>query len=165
MTTPAAPALQALLDRAADGGRLTPDEALELYRHAPLHALGRAADAVRRRIFAGQEQLATYIIDRNINYTNVCVTACKFCAFYRAPKHSEGWSHDLEEILRRCDEAVTLGATQIMLQGGHHPDYGVEYYETVFGAIKRDFPSLTLHSLGASEVEHMSKVSGVTIEE
>ena len=165
MTTPAAPALQALLDRAADGGRLTPDEALELYRHAPLHALGRAADAVRRRIFAGQEQLATYIIDRNINYTNVCVTACKFCAFYRAPGHEQGWVRDLDEILRRCAEAEELGATQIMLQGGHHPDFGIEWYEQTFSAIRDAHPGLVLHSLGASEVMHISRVSGLAVDE
>ena len=165
MTTPAAPALQALLDRAADGGRLTPDEALELYRHAPLHALGRAADAVRRRIFAGQEQLATYIIDRNINYTNVCVTACKFCAFYRAPGHEQGWVRDLDEILRRCAEAEELGATQIMLQGGHHPDFGIEWYERTFSAIRDAHPGLVLHSLGASEVMHISRVSGLAVDE
>jgi cyclic dehypoxanthinyl futalosine synthase len=165
VTTPAAPALQALLDRAADGGRLTPDEALELYRHAPLHALGRAADAVRRRIFAGQEQLATYIIDRNINYTNVCVTACKFCAFYRAPGHEQGWVRDLDEILRRCAEAEELGATQIMLQGGHHPDFGIEWYEQTFSAIRDAHPGLVLHSLGASEVMHISRVSGLAVDE
>ncbi|MFK0266812.1 dehypoxanthine futalosine cyclase, partial [Streptomyces angustmyceticus] len=76
--------LQSVLDRAAQGGRITPEEALDLYRSAPLHALGQAADAVRRRRYAGTEHIATYIIERNINYTNVCVTACRFCAFYAA---------------------------------------------------------------------------------
>ncbi len=155
--------LRQVLARAADGGRLTPDEALELYASAPLHALGRAADAARRRRFG--HDIVTYIIERNINYTNVCVTACKFCAFYRAPQHAEGWSRDLDDILRRCAETVELGGTQIMFQGGHHPDYGVEYYERVFAAIKREHPSLVLHSLGASEVVHMATVSGVSVEE
>src|ERR1700710_633812 len=91
-----------LLDRAAHGGRMTPDEALLLYPHAPLPALGQAADQVRRRRYP--DNVATYIIDRNINYTNVCVTACKFCAFYRAPGHEEGWTHPIEEILRRSGE-------------------------------------------------------------
>ena len=130
--------IASLLDHAADGGRISPDEALLLYTDAPLHALGEAADAVRRRRYP--DNIATYIIDRNINYTNVCVTACKFCAFYRAPKHEEGWTHPLEEILRRCGEAVDLGATQIMLQGGHSPDLGIEWYEQTFTAIKRDLP-------------------------
>ncbi len=158
-------ALQDALDRAADGGRISEEEALELYRHAPLHALGRAADAARRKRYAGTADIATYIIERNINYTNVCVTACKFCAFYVPPKSEKGWSRDLDEILRRCGETVALGGTQIMFQGGHHPDYGVEYYETAFRAIKQAYPQLVIHSLGASEVQHMAKVSAVTIEE
>jgi cyclic dehypoxanthinyl futalosine synthase len=157
--------LQTILDRAADGGRISPEEALDLYRHAPLHALGQAADAARRGRFGETAHIATYLIDRNINYTNVCVTACRFCAFYRPPKHEEGWVRDLDDILRRCQEALDLGATQIMLQGGHHPDFGVEYYERVFAAVKAAFPTLTLHSLGASEVEHMARVSGVSVEE
>lgn len=152
-----------ILQRAADGGRISPDEALLLYTDAPLHPLGEAADAVRRRRYP--DNIVTYLIDRNINYTNVCVTACKFCAFYRAPKHAEGWSHDTDEILRRCGEAVELGATQVMLQGGHHPDYGVEYYETLFSSVKGAFPELVIHSLGASEIEHMAKVSGTSIED
>jgi cyclic dehypoxanthinyl futalosine synthase len=146
-----------VLDRAANGGRITPDEALLLYTDAPLHALGQAADAVRRTRYP--DDIATYIIDRNINYTNVCVTACKFCAFYRAPNHEEGWTHSVDEILRRCGEAVELGATQIMLQGGHSPELGIEWYEGTFAAIKHAYPQLALHSLGASEVVHISKTS------
>jgi cyclic dehypoxanthinyl futalosine synthase len=156
--------LQDALDRAADGGRISEEEALELYRHAPLHALGRAADAARRKRYADTVDIATYIIERNINYTNVCVTACKFCAFYAPPKSDKGWSRDLDEILRRCAETVALGGTQIMFQGGHHPDYGVEYYEQAFSAIKAEYPQLVIHSLGASEVQHMAKVSDVSIE-
>lgn len=121
---------------------------------------------MRRRRYAGTEHIATYIIERNINYTNVCVTACKFCAFYAAPKDTKkGWSRDLDDILRRCAETVELGGTQIMFQGGHHPDYGVEYYEHHFSAIKKDFPQLVIHSLGASEVEHMARISKVSAEE
>ena len=130
--------IDGILARAADGGRISPEEALLLYTDAPLHPLGEAADAVRRRRYP--DGIVTYIIDRNINYTNVCVTACKFCAFYRAPKHAEGWSHPMEEILRRCGEAVDLGATQVMLQGGHHPDYGIEYYEELFSTVKARLP-------------------------
>ena len=132
---------------------------MQLYTDAPLHALGEAADAVRKRRYP--DDVATYIIDRNINYTNVCVTACKFCAFYRAPNHAEGWTHELDEILRRCGEAVDLGATQIMLQGGHSPDLGIEWYERTFAAIKVGYPELALHSLGASEVVHIGRVSGL----
>ena len=157
--------LQDALDRAAEGGRISEEEALGLYRHASLHALGRAADAARRMRYGSTADIATYIIERNINYTNVCVTACKFCAFYAPPKSDKGWSRDLDDILRRCAETVALGGTQIMFQGGHHPDYGVEYYERAFRAIKADFPQLVIHSLGASEVQHMAKVSSVSLEE
>jgi cyclic dehypoxanthinyl futalosine synthase len=152
-------AMQDVLARAADGGRITPDEALLLYTEAPLHALGMAADAVRKRRYP--DNIATYIIDRNINYTNVCLTACKFCAFYRAPNHEEGWTHSNAEILRRCGEAVELGATQIMLQGGHSPDLGIEWYEQIFSDIKAGYPQLTLHSLGASEVVHIGRTSNL----
>lgn len=152
-----------ILERGAAGGRITAGEALLLYTEAPFHELGEAADAVRRRRYP--DGVATYLIDRNINYTNVCVTACKFCAFYRAPKHEEGWSHSMEEILRRCGEAVDLGATQVMLQGGHHPDYGVEYYERLFSTVKEAYPDLVIHSIGPSEILHMSRVSGVPVEE
>ncbi|WP_190061286.1 cyclic dehypoxanthinyl futalosine synthase, partial [Streptomyces echinoruber] len=136
-----------------------------LYRDAPLHALGAAADAARRRRYAGREHIATYIIERNINYTNVCVTACRFCAFYAPPTSAKGWVRDLDDILRRCAETVELGGTQIMFQGGHHPDFGVEYYERHFRAIKEAFPQLVIHSLGASEVAHMARVSHVSVEE
>lgn len=152
--------IDTLLRHAADGGRISPEEALLLYTDAPLHALGEAADAARKRRYAGDSvNIATYIIDRNINYTNVCLTACKFCAFYRAPGHSEGWTHSDDEILRRCGEALDLGATQIMLQGGHSPELGIDWYERIFAAIKQAYPELTLHSLGASEVVHIGKVS------
>ncbi|THV41342.1 cyclic dehypoxanthinyl futalosine synthase [Glycomyces buryatensis] len=152
-----------VLARAADGGRISAEEAELLYTEAPFHTLAEAADISRRRIIG--DNIVTYIIDRNINYTNVCVTACKFCAFYRAPKHEEGWDHSMEEILRRCGEAVELGATQVMLQGGHHPEFGVEYYEALFSAVKRDYPDLVIHSIGPSEIAHMSKVSSVGIDE
>jgi len=155
--------VEQILQRGAAGERITPEEALLLYTDAPLHPLGEAADAVRRRRYP--DGVVTYLIDRNINYTNVCVTACKFCAFYRAPGHEQGWSHSLEEILRRCGEAVDLGATQVMLQGGHHPDYGVEYYEQMFSAVKAAYPDLVIHSIGPSEILHMAKVSGVSVED
>jgi cyclic dehypoxanthinyl futalosine synthase len=155
----------ALLERASAGGRITADEALLLYTEAPFHALGQAADAARRQRFGATAEVATYLIDRNINYTNVCVTACKFCAFYRAPGHREGWTRDLDDILERCREAAELGATQIMLQGGHSPEIGIEWYEATLRAIKAAFPQLTLHSLGGSEVVHIARVSDLTYAE
>ena len=162
---PAHRSLQSAMDRAAECQRITPQEALDLYRLAPLHALGSAADTARRKRYKGIDHIATYIIDRNINYTNACVTACKFCAFYAPPQSKDVWVRDLNDILRRCEETVQLEGTQIMFQGGHHPDFGVEYYEKIFSAIKEKFPTLVIHSLGASEVEHMARISKVTAEE
>src|SRR5258705_564234 len=156
-------AIDEILQRGADGGRITAEEALLLYTDAPLHPLGEAADTVRRRRYP--DGIVTYIIDGNITYTIVCVTACRFCAFYRAPKHAEGWSHSTEEILRRCGEAIELGATQVMLQGGQPPEYGVEYYEELFAAVKAAYPEVVIHSIGPSEILNMSKVSGVSIAE
>src|ERR1700733_13678433 len=100
-----------VLERAAAGGRISEAEALELYRHAPPPALAQSADAARRAKLPYLADTATYIIERNVNYTNVCVTACKFCAFYVPPKSADGWSRDLDEILRRCGETVELGGT------------------------------------------------------
>jgi cyclic dehypoxanthinyl futalosine synthase len=154
--------VQKILDRAANGGRISPEEALELYLGAPFHALGRAADAARRARFGDQAGVATYLIDRNINYTNVCLTACKFCAFYRAPKHAEGWTHSIDEIVRRAVETVELGGTQVMLQGGHSPELGIEWYEDMLRAVSVAAPSLAIHSFGASEVVHIGKVSGLS---
>ena len=119
-----AAALEPVLDRAADGGRITPEEALQLYTRAPLHELGQAADAVRRRRYP--DNIATYIIDRNINYTNVCVTACKFCAFYRAPNHAEGWTQSLDELrfrrmARRKVSTLRIAGQQSFRCGSRRP--------------------------------------------
>jgi cyclic dehypoxanthinyl futalosine synthase len=163
MSDPTRLELSTVLAHAAAGGRITAEEALGLYVDAPLHALGAAADAVRRRRYP--DGIATYLIDRNINYTNVCVTACKFCAFYRPPKHAEGWVRPLSDLLDRCREAIELGATQIMLQGGHHPGFDIAWYEQTFSAIKSAYPQLALHSLGGSEVVHIGRVSGLPFDE
>ena len=152
-----------LLAHAADGGRIGEDEALLLYQRAPFHALGAAADDVRRRRYP--DGRATFIVERNINYTNVCVTACRFCAFYDPPSSPDGWVRSWEEIDRRVDEAVAMGACQIMFQGGHHPEFGIEYYEELFGRTRRRHPQLFLHSLGGSEVLHITRVSSIGIDE
>ena len=102
------------------GGRVEPDEALELYLHAPTPLLGRLADAIRAR--KHPERIVTYIIDRNVNYTNVCVARCNFCAFYRAVGSDEGYVLGFEEIFRKIDETIALGGVQLLLQGGHNPD-------------------------------------------
>ncbi len=138
------------------GTRLSEDDALLLLRHPDLPAIGRLADLVRRRRHPHGE--VTYIVDRNINYTNVCVTLCKFCAFYRRPGHDEGYDHPLELIYEKIRETKELGGVQILLQGGHHPDYDIERYERLFSSIKANEP-IHVHGLSPSEILHCCNVS------
>jgi cyclic dehypoxanthinyl futalosine synthase len=156
------PAAKRLLAQASEGVRLSPDEATLLLEQADFLELGAAGGAVRRERYG---DLATYLIDRNINYTNLCVTACRFCAFYRPTNSKEGWTLSHEEMLDRVDEAVGLGATQVMIQGGHHPDLKIEWFEDLFARIKSEYPEIAVHSLGPPEVIHIAEVSGITVPE
>src|SRR6266550_3123984 len=122
--------LSALVNRTAQGTRLSEAEALELYRDAPTAVLGRLADAARAR--RHPDGVVTYIIDRNVNYTNVCVAKCKFCAFYRDVGSSEGYALGFDEIYGKIDETIALGGGQLLLQGGHNPDIPLGWYEDLF---------------------------------
>jgi cyclic dehypoxanthinyl futalosine synthase len=144
-----------------DGGRVTAAEALELYRHAPTHLLGNLADTIRAR--KHPERIVTYIIDRNVNYTNVCVARCSFCAFYRPVGSSEGYVLGFEEIFRKIDETISLGGGQLLLQGGHNPDLPLEWYEDLFRAVKRKYPAFRLHALSPPEVIHLSRLSRLPV--
>ena len=145
------------------GGRLSADEALQLYRHAPTYWLGRMADAVRRR--KHPEPVVTYIIDRNVNYTNVCVARCNFCAFYRDVGHAEGYVLGFEEIFRKIEETRELGGVQLLLQGGHNPDLPIAWYEDLFRAVKRQFPDFKLHALSPPEVLHIARLGKLPVRE
>ncbi|GJM20719.1 MAG: cyclic dehypoxanthine futalosine synthase [Planctomycetota bacterium] len=151
-----------IADKVADGTRLSSDDALFLLQYPDLPAIGRLADSVRQRWHAGNE--VTYIVDRNINYTNVCVTLCKFCAFYRRPGHEEGYDLPLATIYDKIRETKELGGVQILLQGGHHPDYDVERYEQLFQGIKANAP-IHIHGLSPSEILHCCKVSKLPLSE
>jgi len=146
-----------LLDKAMAGGRLTPDEGLRLIQSHDLAALGRAADAVTRRLHP--EQYRTYNIDRNINYTNVCTAVCDFCAFYRPPKSPEGYVLERDELYQKIAETVELGGDQILLQGGLHPEFKIEWYEELLADIKSRFPRLNVHGFSPPEIHHFTKVS------
>ncbi|TAK33030.1 MAG: dehypoxanthine futalosine cyclase [Chloroflexota bacterium] len=145
------------------GERLSAANAVFLLKKGSLHLLGAAADEVRRRRYP--ESHATFLIDRNINYTNVCVTRCSFCAFHREIGHPESYLLSRDDILRRVEEAVELGGTQIMLQGGNHPRVGIEYFEDLFASIKARFPQVALHSLSPSEILHTAHVSRLSMSE
>ena len=144
-------------------GRLNPAEALELYLHAPTSLLGELADDVRAR--KHPEGIVSYIIDRNVNYTNVCVARCNFCAFYRPVGSSEGYVLGFEEIFRKIDETIALGGGQLLLQGGHNPDLPLEWYEDLFRAVKQKDPQFKLHALSPPEVIHLSRMSRLTVSE
>lgn len=146
-----------LLDKAVAGQRLTPEEGLRLLESHDLAALGRAADAVTRRLHP--ENYRTYNIDRNINYTNICTAVCDFCAFYRAPKSTEGYVLDRDELYQKIAETLDLGGDQILMQGGLHPEFKLEWYEELLGDIKQRFPQLNVHGFSPPEIHHFTKVS------
>jgi cyclic dehypoxanthinyl futalosine synthase len=153
--------LKSFEGRILSGGRLSADEALHLYREAPTYWLGRMADEVRRR--KHPEGVVTYIIDRNVNYTNVCVARCNFCAFYREVGHSEGYVLGFEEIFKKIEETRALGGVQLLLQGGHNPDLPLVWYEDLFRAVKQRFPDFRLHALSPPEVLHISRMAKLPV--
>jgi cyclic dehypoxanthinyl futalosine synthase len=155
------PSLDDLGTRVLDGGRLSGDEALHLYRHAPTLWLGRMADAVRQR--KHPDGVVTYIIDRNVNYTNVCVARCNFCAFYRPVGDAEGYVLGFDEIHRKIDETMALGGNQLLLQGGHNPDLPLAWYEDLFRGIKARYPDFKLHALSPPEVLHISRTAKLPV--
>jgi cyclic dehypoxanthinyl futalosine synthase len=149
--------IEALLAHAADGGRLAPEEGLALLSSGALLAIGEAADAARAR--RRPDGRVSYIIERNINYTNVCITYCSFCAFYRAPGDAESYVLPTETIHRKVAETVAAGGTGILLQGGHHPDLPLSYYEDLLSGIKARYP-IHIHGFSPSEILHVCQVSG-----
>ena len=149
--------IEELADKVRDGGRLDRAEALDLYLNAPTSLLGRLADGVRAR--KHPDGIVSYIIDRNVNYTNVCVARCNFCAFYRPVGSAEGYVLGFEEIFRKIDETIALGGGQLLLQGGHNPDLPLDWYEDLFRAVKARYPAFKLHALSPPEVIHLSRMS------
>ncbi len=139
------------------GERLSREEGIALLRDGELLELGTLADAVRRRLHP--EGVVTYIIDRNINYTNVCTAQCAFCAFYRDLPSKEGYLLTKAQLAAKIEETLALGGNQILLQGGLHPDLGIEFYEELFQWMKASYPTLWIHGLSPAEVKHICKVS------
>lgn len=142
--------------------RMTEREALELLSSADLLEVGARAHEVRTRLVPGP--LATFIVDRNINFTNVCIAGCRFCAFHRPPDSPEAYLLPTKFIHRKIEETLDLGGTAVMMQGGLHPGLDITYYEELFRSIKERFP-ITIHSLSAPEVAHIAQVSGLTVSE
>ncbi|TWT35663.1 Aminodeoxyfutalosine synthase [Posidoniimonas corsicana] len=155
--------IENLLSKAVEGERLTPSEGLQLLQSADLAALGRAADEVTRR--KHPEQYRTYNIDRNINYTNICTAVCDFCAFYRSPKSNEGYVLPRAELLEKIRETVELGGEQILLQGGLHHEFKLDWYEEMLRDIKSAFPQVNVHGFSPPEIHHFTKMNNLSVEE
>ncbi len=152
-----------ILDRALGGERLGEADALTLLRSRELVPIGRAADEIRRR--KTDPGRVTFIIDRNLNYTNICYTDCDFCAFYRRPGDTrEGYVLPKSVIYKKIEETLAIGGTGLLMQGGHHPDLDIAYYEDLFSSIKARY-KVHLHALSPSEVQHISRRSKLTIRE
>lgn len=150
-----------ILDRVVQGERLSAADALLLLESRDLAAIGSAANQVTLRMHP--ESYRTYNIDRNINYTNICTAVCDFCAFYRSPKSSEGYVLPRAELLDKVRETVELGGDQILMQGGLHPTFTLEWYEELLHDIKRDFPSVNIHGFSPPELHHFTKVNKLSI--
>lgn len=150
-----------LLDRCAAGQRLTPAEGLQLLESHDLAALGRAADAVARRLHP--EPYRTYNIDRNVNYTNICTSGCRFCAFYRRPGDPDGYVIQRDDLYRKIEETIRLGGDQILLQGGMHPTLEIEWYEDLLRDISGRFPQINIHAFSPPEIDHLSRLSGLSV--
>ncbi|MCX7980026.1 MAG: dehypoxanthine futalosine cyclase [Bacteroidia bacterium] len=161
----AVPPYPVLLERALAGGGLSVEEGTQLYHEAPLPYLMAYAHALRLRLKADTPNIVTWQIDRNVNTTNICVANCKFCNFFRPPGHPEGYVTDDETYRRKIEETLALGGDQLLLQGGHHPDLGIEYYETLFRKLKSWYPQLRLHALSPSEIVHICERDGLSYEE
>jgi len=152
-----------ILEKALDGERISDDEAVALLRSRDLVAVGRVANELRNR--KHDPERVTFIIDRNLNYTNVCYTDCDFCAFYRRPGDTrEGYLLPKAVIFKKIDETLELGGTGLLMQGGHHPDLGIDFYEDLFSSIKAKY-RIHLHALSPSEVQHVARRSKLTIPE
>jgi cyclic dehypoxanthinyl futalosine synthase len=147
--------LKELYSRALNLESLSIEEGVFLFHHAPLAELMQVADQLRRKQVPHGK--VTWIIDRNMNTTNVCVANCKFCNFYRVPGHPEAYVTDIQTYKEKIEETFRYGGEQLLLQGGHNPDLGLEYYTDLFRTLKRLFPRLKLHTLGPPEVAHICK--------
>jgi len=153
-----------ILERVTAGTRLTPEEAETLLAEAPFHELGRAAHELRLQ--RAPADIVTYVVDRNINYTNICVVRCAFCAFSRAEDSHDAYVNEYDPVVKRkVAEAVRAGATQILMQGGCHPSLPLEWYLELLRRIKRDFPQVTLHSFSPPEVAHFSRLFHLPVRE
>ena len=161
MTALATHTVDAVLEKALEGERISDDEAVVLLRSRELVPIGRVADELRNRKV--DPDRITFIVDRNLNYTNICVTDCDFCAFYRSPgDRNEGYLLPKPVIFKKIEETLAIGGTGVLMQGGHHPDLGIDYYEDLFSSIKQRY-KIHLHALSPPEIQHIARRSKLTV--
>ena len=158
-----------VVDKVLDGARITAEDAMVLYR-LPLNELGQLADQRRQKAkaeaFQGRgTEIVTYIVDRNINYTNVCNVYCKFCAFYRTERDADHCVLSHEDIDQKIDELVSIGGIQILMQGGHHPKLGIDYYLDLLNHIREKYPQVNIHAFSPPEFNHFAEVFRLPLRE
>ena len=154
--------LQECIEKAWEGERLTKEEALVLWERGDFYTL--AILAHHRRLTLHPESVVTYVIDRNINYTNICISGCRFCAFYRSPGTEDCYVLTQRELANKIEETLSLGGTQILLQGGMHPGLGLTFYEEMLRFIKERF-SIHIHAFSPPEIVHLGRIENLEIEE
>src|SRR5574338_1673590 len=154
--------IQPILDRVLAGERLTTDECTTLLESHDIARMGVAADEIRAR--RHPDNIVTYIIDRNINYTNVCNVVCTFCAFYRRPGAPDTYVRTFDEICKKIDETIALGGTGVLMQGGLHPDFGIEWYEDLLRSLRAKYPGFQLHCFSPPEIHNLHLISGLDYE-
>lgn len=155
--------IDGIREKIHSGEAISRDEALALLTQAELCTLGGLADGFRRRLHPGKT--VTFVVDRNVNYTNICVSRCRFCAFYRDAGSADAYLLPREEIFRKIGELRDQGGTQLLMQGGLHPGLDIGYFEDLFRSIRERFPGITVHSLSPAEIVHIAAVSGLTAAE
>ncbi len=154
--------IQPILDKVLDGERMTAEESATLLESYDIAKIGAAAHEIRMR--KNNPEIVTYIIDRNINYTNVCNVVCTFCAFYRRPGKPDTYVHSFEEICSRIDETIALGGTGVLMQGGLHPDFNIEWYEDLLSRLHAIYPTFQLHCFSPPEIHNISLISKLDYE-
>lgn len=154
--------LEKILENVVDGARLSREDAVVLFRSTDLIRLGRAAHAVKTRLHP--EPIITYIVDRNINYTNVCISGCAFCAFYRRREDPDAYVLSFDTLHKKIEETIALGGTQILMQGGLHPELPLEFYEEMLRFIKANFP-IHIHAFSPPEIVHFAKTNTLSLAE
>ncbi len=154
------PSLRKIVSKVEKAGRIDAEEGLFLLQHADLLTLGELANLIRRRLHP--RRIVTFIVDRNINYTNICVNKCRFCAFYREAGSAEAYVLSKEEIFKKIEETIRQGGTQILMQGGVHPDLGIEYFEDLLSSIKSRF-SVQIHSLSPAEIDFLARKADMSV--